>query len=62
MEFVGEKDVHELGDEVDLERPEGPSVLEPEVTLQVQVLDVLDPGVTYGGHRHHAATCCLQSG
>lgn len=60
MQFHGEENVHEFGDDVDLERAQGAWELELQVSLQVKFRGFLNPVVTCGGDVDDPTACLFK--
>lgn len=57
MKFHGENNVHELGDDVDLERAQRTRKLELHVSFEVKFGGFLDPVMTCGGDVDDPTPC-----
>lgn len=57
MKFHGENNVHELGDDVDLERAQRTRKLELHVSFEVKFWGFLDPVMTCGGDVDDPTPC-----
>lgn len=57
MKFHGENNIHEFGDDVDLERAQRTRELEPQVSFQVKFGGFLDPVMARGADVDDPTPC-----